>query len=144
MPNQTTVTLTDGYRAEVQSRHHSYAIDEPISSGGTDTAPTPTETLMGALGACIAITVKMYAERKGWKLDKIEVKLDFERFAGKDYAEYDGEAQFVHEIREVFSFEGDLTEEQREKLLEIASKCPVSRVIELPAFFKRTMAELEV
>ncbi len=137
----TTVTLTEGYKTDVQSRQHTYQIDEPVSAGGTDTAPTPTEFLMGALGSCMAITVKMYAERKGWQLDKVEVKLDFERFAGKDYASYEGDAQFIHEIREAFYFEGDLDDEQREKLLEIAAKCPVSRVIEFPAFFIRTLAE---
>jgi uncharacterized OsmC-like protein len=85
----------------------------------------------------------MYAQRKGWNVTAIEVDLDFARFNSKDYPDYEGEAQFVHEIRESIRFEGELDAEQRERLLDIASKCPVSRVIELPAFFKRTLAELE-
>jgi putative redox protein len=135
--------LTDGYQVQITSRHHTYFADEPISDGGTDTMVSPTEMLMGALGACIALTCKMYAQRKGWNVTAVEVDLDFTRFNSKDYPDYEGEAQFVHEIRESIRFEGDLDDEQRERLLDIASKCPVSRVIELPSFFKRTLAELE-
>jgi putative redox protein len=140
---ETTVTLRDGYKAEIRSRSHIYYADEPVESGGTDAMATPTEMLMGALGACMAITCKLYAERKGWPLEGVEIKLDFERFKGDEYANYTGDAQFVHEIREAFTFYGDLTDEQRERLLDIATKCPVSRVIEFPAFFQRVLSEPE-
>jgi putative redox protein len=140
---ETTVTLREGYKAEIRSRSHVYYADEPVEAGGADAMATPTEMLMGALGACIAITCKMYAERKGWPLSGVDVRLDFERFNGKDYPDYQGDAQFVHEIREHLTFHGDLTEEQRERLMDIATKCPVSRVIELPTFFKRMQAEQE-
>jgi len=89
----------------------------------------------------MAITCKLYAERKGWPLTGIDIHLDYTRFTGRDYAAYKGDAQFVHEIREAFTFHGDLTAEQRERLLDIASKCPVSRVIEFPAFFERMVME---
>lgn len=140
---ETTVTLRDGYKAEIRSRSHVYYADEPTEAGGTDAMATPTEMLMGALGACIAITCKLYAERKGWPLDSVEVRVDFERFNGKDYPAYEGDAQFVHEIREQITFHGDLSDEQRERLLDIATKCPVSRVIEFPAFFQRVLSEPE-
>lgn len=138
MPH-THVTLDQGYQTIIRSGHHVYHADEPLDSGGTDTMVSPTEMLMGALGSCIAMTCKMYAERKGWQLDKIEVELDFERYSGKDYASYSGDAQFVHEIREKFTFHGDLDAEQKERLLEIATKCPVSRVLEFPTFFRREL-----
>lgn len=140
---ETIVTLREGYKAEIRSRSHVYYADEPVESGGTDAMATPTEMLMGALGACIAITCKLYAERKGWPLEGVDVRVDFERFKGDEYPAYSGDAPFVHEIREVITFHGNLTDEQRERLLEIASKCPVSRVIELPAFFQRMQAEPE-
>jgi putative redox protein len=134
------VRLDSGYCTTVTSRHHVYHVDEPVADGGTDTMVSPTEMLMGALGSCMAITCKMYADRKGMKLDAVEIDLDFKRFSGLDYANYTGDAQFVHEVRETFTFHGDLTDDERAKLLEIASKCPVSRVLEFPTFFRRELA----
>jgi putative redox protein len=136
----THVRLDSGYRTTVTSRHHVYHVDEPTDAGGTDTMVSPTEMLMGALGSCMAITCKMYADRKGMKLNAVEIDLDFQRFSGLDYANYTGDAQFVHEVRETFTFHGELTDDDREKLLEIASKCPVSRVLEFPTFFRRELA----
>jgi len=125
----------DGYKAQIQSGKHTYYADEPEDKGGTDTMATPSEMAMGALGACIAITVRMYANRKGWPLEEVVVDLDFERFKGADYPEYEGDAGFVHEVRKGIRFTGDLTEEQLERLYEIAGKCPVHRLLSTPTFF---------
>lgn len=125
----------DGYRATIQTRTHTYYADEPTDSGGTDTAVTPTEMLMGALGACIAITLRLYAERKGWDLQGVEVTLDHERFAGNEYAAYEGDSNYVHEIRKAITLHGDLDDSQRERLMEIAGKCPVHRLIDTPTFW---------
>ncbi len=142
MPKATVhLGKNDGYRVTINSRQHQYYIDEPTQDGGTDVAQTPTETVMGALGACIAITIKMYAERKQIPLERIEIALDFERFSGKDYPDYAGEELFVHEIRESIVLHGDLTPEQKDRLLEIAGKCPVARLIALPSFWKQEMLE---
>ncbi len=138
---KTTVHLEDGYRATIQSRDHTYYADEPVEKGGADTGPTPSEMLLGALGSCVAITVKMYAERKKWPLEGIEVSLDYERFKGMDYEDYEGDAAFVHEIRECITLHGPLDEKQKERLLNIATKCPVRRIISLPTFFKEESAE---
>jgi putative redox protein len=142
MPKATVhLNQADGYRVTVNSRHHQYFIDEPTQDGGTDVAPTPTETVMGALGACIAITIKMYAERKQIPLESIEIALDFERFSGKDYPAYAGDELFVHEIRESIVLHGALTADQKDRLLEIAGKCPVARLIALPTFWKQDLLE---
>ena len=133
----THVRLGAGFQTTITSRQHIYFADEPLDSGGTDTMVTPTEMLMGSLGACMAMTCKMYAQRKGWDLQGVDVWLDYERFNGADYEHYKGDAAFVHEIREQFTFHGNLSEEQHEKLLEIAAKCPVSRLLEFPTFFLR-------
>lgn len=138
---KATVHLSDGYQTTITSRHHTYHADETVKDGGSDSAPTPTEMLMGALGSCIAITIKLYARRKNWPLDAVDITLDYERFTGGDYPAYQGDAPFVHEIREHIVLHGDLTADQRDRLLDIASKCPVSRVIEMPAFFKRELLE---
>jgi putative redox protein len=125
----------EGYRTEIRLRDHVIYADEPVDAGGTDTAPTPMEMMLGALGACMAVTTRMYAQRKRWPLEGVDVALDIERFAGKDYAAYTGDANFVHEVRSQIKFYGPLDAEQRERLLEIAGKCPVHRAIENPAFF---------
>lgn len=133
---KTTVRLgREGYRTDIEVRNHNIHADEPADKGGTDTSPTPTELLLGALGSCMAITARMYAERKDWPLEGVEVALEIERFSGKEYAGYDGDAAFVHEVRHQIVLHGPLDDDQRARLLEIAGRCPVHRVIENPAFF---------
>lgn len=133
---KTTVRLgREGYRTDIHVRNHVVHADEPLDAGGSDTAPTPTELLLGALGSCIAITARLYAARKGWPLEGVEVALDVERFAGKDYQAYAGDAAFVHEVRQQIILHGPLDDEQHARLLEIASRCPVHRIVENPAFF---------
>jgi uncharacterized OsmC-like protein len=125
----------EGYRTEIKSRGHTYYADEPEDDGGLDSGPTPVEMAMGSLGACIAITMRLYAERKGWPLEGVEIDLDFERFKGADYAAYEGDERYIHEIRKAIKLHGDLTPEQRERILDIGGKCPVHRLIATPSFF---------
>lgn len=132
--DHTHVTLEGSLKATATSRQHAWFADVPPADGGEDTAPTPEELLLGALGSCMAITVQMYANRKGWPLEKIDVHLDLERFKAGDYAGYEGDAQFVHQIRESVSLYGPLDDDQRTRLLEIAGKCPVRRVLTTPTF----------
>ncbi len=139
--SKTHVSLTDGYKTTISTRDHIYHADEPLDAGGTNSAVTPVEMAMGALGSCIAITVKLYAERKKWNLTGVEINLNFERFAAKDYADYQGEEAFVHEIREAIVLHGDLDADQKARLMDIAEKCPVARLIALPSFFKRDLLE---
>lgn len=117
----TTVTIgTDDYRTTVRSRGHTFYLDEPGELGGKDTAPTPYELLLGSLGACKAITVRMYANRKGWDLREVRLDLAHSRPNDRDGAE---------QIDISISFTGDLDEEQRARLKEIANKCPVQKTI---------------
>jgi putative redox protein len=133
----------ENYRTSIHARHHTVYADEPVQDGGSDSAPTPTELMMGALGACMVITVQLYARRKNWPLEGVEIALEQERFHGKDYEKYQGEAQFVHEIRDQLVFRGPLSQEQRARLLEIAGRCPVHRLIENPVFFIDELLETE-
>jgi uncharacterized OsmC-like protein len=142
--SKTRVVLPEtGYQTSIYTRDHVYHADEPTDAGGTDTAVTPTEMLLGALGSCIAITLRLYAERKKWDLQGVELLLDSERFNGKDYGAYEGDELFVHEIRKSIVLKGDLDDKQRERLMEIAGKCPVHRIIATPTFFVDELLEGE-
>ncbi|MFW5749080.1 MAG: OsmC family protein [Chloroflexota bacterium] len=144
MKNQTvTVTMSDGFYTTASSRTHTWHADMPGEDGGTDRAPTPEELVMGTLGSCMAQTAKLYADRKGWQIDRIEIKLNFERFRGADYQAYDGDAAFIHEIREHIVIEGPLEEDQKARVREIMGKCPIRRLIANPAFFVEADPEPE-
>ncbi|MBZ0301327.1 MAG: OsmC family protein [Anaerolineae bacterium] len=142
---KATVRLgREGYRTEIKVGNHTIYADEPLDSGGTDTGPTPMQMMVGALGACIAITARLYAERKGWPLEGVDVGLDMERYSAKEYAGYEGSAAFIHEVRNHIVFRGPLSDEQRQRLMDIATKCPVHRALENPAFFVDVEDLLEV
>ncbi len=119
------------YRTEVQARAHAFVTDEPAALGGADTGPTPNEYLLGALGGCMAITLRMYADRKGWPLEEVRVRLRTSRSRAQDSERGDGpsEATITWLEREI-ELAGPLTEEQRQRLLQIADRCPVKRTLE--------------
>ncbi len=129
------IVLREGMRTSINVRHHEWHADEPLEHGGTDAAPTPGELMLGALGSCMAITCKLYAERKGWDLQGVDVKLDYERFRGRDYPAHAGDDVYVHEVREALTFHGDLDDKQRARLRDIARKCPVHRLLATPTYF---------
>ena len=101
----------------VVGTHHAVA-DEPVDLGGGDTGPAPDEMLLSALGACTAITLRMYAERKQWPIEGVEVELAYEE-RGKEKTV----------IRRTVHLRGPLDESQRERLLQIANACPVHRIL---------------
>jgi putative redox protein len=119
-----------GFTTEVMARQHSLTADEPESVGGNDFGPTPYELVSAGLGACTAMTIQMYARRKKWPVTEVRVHLNHR----KDYAEdmqqveNDNPAKIDHFDR-VVELEGDLTDDQRTRLLEIANRCPVHRTL---------------
>ena len=129
------VTLEEGYYTTAQSGPHTWHADLPEDSGGNNLAPTPEELVMGTLGSCMVQTAKLYAARKGWEIDRLEVTLNFERFPGREYPGFEGKEPFVHEIREHIVVEGDLDEETKQRIITIMGKCPIRRLIANPAFF---------
>ncbi len=117
----TSVTIgRDKYRTVCKGARHVFHVDEPGDLDGTDTAPNPYELLLGSLGACKAITVRMYADRKGWPLESIRLDLEHDRPNGRGKPE---------EISISISLDGDLSDEQRARLKEIANACPVQKTI---------------
>jgi putative redox protein len=129
---RATVKLIEGVQAVIHIRDFTLISDEPISDGGSNLGPSPKELLVAALGACAAMTARMYADRKGWALESVEVDASTDRFAAADYPLYSGDAGFVHEFRQRIVFKGDLTLAQKERLLEIAARCPVHRALTEP------------
>ena len=112
-----TVEGTTGLAQDIRVGKHQLTADEPVTNGGADSGPTPYQMLVSALGACTAITLKMYAQRKGWDLGALSVKLKLFR---------DGE---VERVERVLFASPDLTAEQRERLLQIAGKTPVTKTL---------------
>ena len=124
------VTRTeDAYRTEVTAGHHALVADEPESVGGTDAGPTPYDFLLTALGSCTGMTLRMYADRKDWPLEEARVHLSHEKVHATDCDHCDVEDGKIDRIQRQIELTGDLTPEQRERLLEIANKCPVHRTL---------------
>ena len=110
-----------------RGRHHIHA-DEPESYGGTDGGMTPYQLLAASLGACTSMTIRMYARRKGWPLEGVTVDVTHDRMHAQD-APSNG-AERIDRFRRTVALTGRLDAKQREKLLEIADKCPVHRTLE--------------
>jgi uncharacterized OsmC-like protein/alpha/beta superfamily hydrolase len=119
----------EGYGQEISVRRHVLSSDEPVSVGGEDTGPTPYELLLASLGACTSMTLRMYADRKKWPLEGIRVALEHAKIHAKDCAHCDTEKGRIDRIRRDIEVRGDLSDEQRERLLEIADRCPVHRTL---------------
>jgi len=108
----------------------SFLMDEPASAGGEGAGPDPYTLLLAALGGCISMTVTLYARRKGWALERVTVKLRQQRIHADDCKECSDSAEgFVHRIERAVTVEGDLNDEQRARLQEIAHKCPVHKTL---------------
>lgn len=119
-----------GYQIEIKTDRHQYILDEPVSTGGDDAGPTPYETLLGALAGCKAITVQMYARRKGWPLEGVKLNLQHHRIHAKDCEDCESDEKGKIDIIDVeIAFEGSLTEEQIERLKEISTRCPVHKTL---------------
>ncbi len=113
------------YRHAVEVRDHHVISDEPESNGGDDTGPSPQELLAASLAACTAITIEMYASRKGWDIGDIGVDVDYEP------AQRGSPTKFALDI----TLPKELPEDQRERLMQIAAKCPVHRTLEGEVMF---------
>lgn len=114
-------TGTQHYRTEVEAGNHTMVVDEPFALGGADLGPTPFDLLCVSLASCTTITLRMYADRKEWPLEKVTASVAYQR-AGKG-SEEQGSFEVDLELH------GSLDEAQRARLLEIAERCPVHRTL---------------
>ncbi|MCW5689463.1 MAG: OsmC family protein [Pseudolabrys sp.] len=123
------------YAQFVTAGHHVLGADEPETLGGRDTGPSPYEYVLAALGACTAMTLRMYAAHKNWPLAKTSVSLQHEKVPAPDGA---GK---IDRFTRTIALEGALSDEQRQRLLEIAEKCPVSQTLQRPSLVRSILAE---
>lgn len=124
------VTRTeDGFRTEITAGGHRLVGDEPEDVGGTDAGPTPYDLLLSGLGTCTGMTLRMYADRKDWPLEEATVRLSHEKVHAEDCEHCDTTEGKVDRIEREIELTGDLSPDQRERLLEIANKCPVHRTL---------------
>ena len=131
---KATATRESQFRHVVRIRHHEVGVDEPVDSGGTDAAPSPQELLAASLASCTAITMEMYAQRKGWDLGYVEVDCEYTP------AERGCPTKFELVLR----LPPDATEEQVERLKVIATKCPVHRTLDGEVMFHERVERLEL
>ncbi len=117
------------FAQNVYSDSHHWLADEPTTVGGNNSGPDPYEHLLAALGTCTSMTIRMYANRKKWPLENIGINLYHERSYNKDCQQCDEAPQQIDYLNREITLEGDLDNEQREKLLEIADKCPVHKTL---------------
>lgn len=143
-PHQAIARLggNEGFTTEIQVGNHGLIGDEPASVGGNDFGPTPYDLVMAGLGACTVMTLQMYARRKGWDLQEATVHLNH----GKTWAEDCEDCETprkgkIDRFERILELEGNLDEKQRERLLQIANKCPVHKTLHAEVIIDTTLKE---
>ena len=131
MPHEVVVReIKKGLAQDIRAGRHSLRADEPVGSGGGDSGPDPYALLLSALGACTSMTIRLYADRKGWPLDGVTVRLSQEKIHAKDCVECETrDDSRIDRISREIELSGPLSAEQRQRLLEISEKCPVHRTL---------------
>lgn len=117
------------FAQEITVGGHRLVADYPSDLGGTGRGPDPYGLLLGALGACASMTVSLYARRKGWPLERVTVRLSHSKIHAVDCAECETQRGLLDRIEWEVELHGDLDQEQRARLLDIASRCPVHRTL---------------
>lgn len=118
-----------GFAQEITVRGHRLLADEPTDAGGTDTGPGPYDLLLAALGSCTSMTVALYARRKQWPLASVQVRLRHAKIHAADCEDCETKVGMLDRIERDIELTGPLDAQQRERLLEIANKCPVHRTL---------------
>lgn len=130
--SEDTVTVTGGgtgtYTQQITAGRHQFTSDEPRPIGD-DAGPTPYDLLLAGLGACTSMTVRMYADRKGWPLRQVRVTLRHKRIHAKDCVQCETTNGWIDHIDREVELSGDLDDTQRQRLLHIAERCPVHQTL---------------
>lgn len=130
-PNDVVVSLgSSGFRTEITARGHTLIADEPIEAGGGNEGPTPYDFLAASLGACTAMTLRIYADRREWPLEGVRVTLRHSRVYETDCEECASRPVGIDQLERDIELTGPLTEEQHAGLIRIADRCPVGQTLE--------------
>jgi uncharacterized OsmC-like protein/alpha-beta hydrolase superfamily lysophospholipase len=133
LPSEAGVTVQETragrFQQEIRTGRHRFLADEPVDVGGLDSGPGPYDLVLAGLGACTSMTLRLYAERKTVPLDRVTVRLGHSRIHAADCENCETKEGMIDRIDRVITLAGDLNEEQRKRLLEIADKCPVHRTL---------------
>ena len=127
-----TVSINSGplrYAQSIRIGAHLLQADEPADAGGSDIGPNPHELLMAALGVCASITAQMYAERKHWHLQSVRIGVCYNRVLSANNITSGAAIGMVDQFEMQIALSGDLSEEQRSRLFEIANRCPIHRML---------------
>jgi putative redox protein len=130
------------FAQDISVENHALRADEPHEAGGGDLGPTPYELLLSALGACTGITLRMYADKKQWPLEGVKIKLSQASAHAQDCSACDVVTPALHPIELEISFLGDLSEDQRQRLLRVASQCPVHRALDAQFEIRTRLVDL--
>lgn len=130
MSTNIRVVSGDGLQQHIAAGSHTIIADEPPAADGNDAGPDPYSLLLASLGACTSITLLMYARRKGWPLEHVEVDLTHAKVHAEDCQECDSREGRVDRIERRIHLQGELDEQQIERLGEIAKRCPVHQTLQ--------------
>jgi putative redox protein len=122
-------TRNSKFQQTVTTGPHEMVADEPVTVGGQDSGPGPYDFVLAGLGACTSMTMRMYADRKSLPVERITVTLKHSKIHAADCAECETREGMLDQIDRVISIEGNLDDDQRKRLMEIADKCPVHRTL---------------
>jgi putative redox protein len=126
-----TADLKDGYAVELRDGKHVWRSDEPESAGGSDTGPTPYELLLSAVAACTCITLSMYCRRKGWTLHSVSARYEHDKIHSDDCEDCEEDHRgYIDRVRSQIFIEGTFDEAQKERLTQIAVRCPVHKTLD--------------
>ena len=140
-PGEVLVTERDKkFLRGLYSAHHQLDADEPLSAGGGDRGPSPYELLLMSLGACTSMTLRMYANRKQWPLKDVSITLRHDRLHAEDCADCENTPRKIEQLRLIVTLRGDLTNDQRQRLLEMADRCPVHRTLDSDLHIETVLA----
>jgi uncharacterized OsmC-like protein len=126
-----TASLKNKFQTQIYMENHEIGADEPLSAGGDDTGPNPYDLMLASLAACTAMTIRWYADRKKLDISLCEVTLEYDRIHAKDCEGCDQAEPMkrIEHVKRTVEIQGRLSDEEKEKLLSIPGKCPVSRTL---------------
>lgn len=123
------VRSANSFRNDIQAGAHRLVADEPSSAGGTDAGPTPYDFLSSALGACTSMTIHVVAQREKIPVESLEISVTNDRMYAKDCADCTSSDGYIHRFTVAIKVTGNLTAEQRDRVLVVARRCPVAKTL---------------